>query len=259
MQYHLARLYDWLLRPMAHIVGSRRLVIVPHRALHYVPFHTLYDGQQYLIQRQEICYAPSITVLQHCLSRPHRPLQQALLLGIPDAAAPRVRDEIIALAQLLPQATTLLHEEATLTALQQHAPLADVLHLACHGRFRPDNPLFSALRLADGWLTVQDAYGLELNCDLVSLSACETGVSTVAPGDELVGLARSFFAAGTASLLLSLWTVDDSSTAEFMTSFYTKLLAGHRPAAALRATQCELIERYPHPFYWSPFALLGRW
>jgi CHAT domain-containing protein/tetratricopeptide (TPR) repeat protein len=256
---HLHRLYNWLVRPFAQLVGSRRLVIVPHGVLHYVPFHTLYDGQHYLIQQQEVCYAPSIAVLQHCLNRPQADYQRAVLFGIPDAAAPRVHDEIVTLATLLPHATIMLDDQATLAALQAHAPTADLLHLACHGRFRPDNPLFSALRLADGWLTVQDAYGLELNCDLVILSACETGISTIAPGDELVGLARSFFAAGTASLLLSLWTVDDGSTAELMSVFYQKLFEGQRPAAALRAAQCALIERYPHPFYWSPFVLLGRW
>jgi len=134
-----------------------------------------------------------------------------------------------------------------------------VLHLACHGQFRPDNPLFSSLQLADGWLTVRDTYNLELNCGLVTLSACETGVNAVAPGDELIGLAHGFFSSGAPSLLVSLWTVDDESTAALMTSFYTRLRAGDRPAAALRHAQCELLHDHPHPFFWSPFVLLGRW
>jgi CHAT domain-containing protein len=134
-----------------------------------------------------------------------------------------------------------------------------VLHLACHGQFRPDNPLFSSLRLGDGWLTVYDAYALEIDCGLVTLSACETGLSAIAPGDELIGLARAFFSTGTPSLLVSLWNADDESTASLMRAFYTRLRAGDRPAAALRHAQRALLEHQPHPFFWSPFVLLGRW
>jgi len=124
-----------------------------------------------------------------------------------------------------------LHE--THAALFAQAPAANLLHLACHGRFRSDNPLFSSLQLADGWLTVRDTYNLKLQCDLVTLSACETGVSQVAPGDELIGLARGFFAAGAPTLLVSLWAVDDEATTQLMTLFYQRLLAGVGPAAAL--------------------------
>lgn len=258
-RHYLARLYDLLLRPIESRMGARRLVVAPYRTLHYVPFHALYDGAAYLIERREVCYAPSAGVLHHCLARPPRPLERALLLGVPDERAPLVRAEVAGLAPLFPAARTLLDEEATLAALREHSPTADLLHLACHGLFRPDSPLFSALRLADGWLTVRDAYGLTLDASLVVLSACETGVSVVAPGDELIGLARGFFSAGAATLLVSLWTVEDATTTALMQHVYTRLRAGDRPAAALRAAQCELLRRYPHPFFWSPFVLLGRW
>lgn len=256
---HLSTLYDLLLRPLAGHLGARRLLVAPHRTLHYVPFPALYDGAGYVIEKREVCYTPSAGVLHHCLAAPRRPFTRAVLLGIPDRNAPRVRDEVNALAPLFAEATTLLDEEATRAALFTQAPTANLVHLACHGRFRADNPLFSSLRLHDGWLTVRDAYGLHLNCDLVTLSACETGVSQVAPGDELIGLARGFFAAGAPSLLVSLWTVDDEATAQLMTLFYRCLLDGAGPAAALRTAQCQLLETYPHPYFWSPFILLGRW
>ena len=258
-RHHLAALYDLLLRPIEARLGARRLVVVPHRTLHYVPFHALHDGTGYVIERREVCYAPSASVLRHCFAQPRRPLRSAALFGFPDAQMPRVRDEVSALAPLFPKAAALLDDQATLGALHAQAPAADVLHLACHGQFRPDNPLFSSLRLADGWLTVRDAYGLDLNCQLVVLSACETGVSKIAPGDELIGLARGFFSAGAPTLLVSLWTVDDELTARLMASFYARLRDGENPAAALRHAQCELLAHHPHPFFWSPFVLLGRW
>jgi len=256
---HLSTLYDLLLRPIEKLLGDRRLLVAPYRLLHYVPFPALYDGTEYVIERREVCYTPSASVLHHCLAAPRRPFHRAVLLGVPDKVAPRVRDEVMALAPLFPESIVLLDEEATRAALFDQAPGANLLHLACHGRFRSDNPLFSSLQLADDWLTVRDAYRLNLNCDLVTLSACETGVSQVAPGDELIGLARGFFAAGAPALLVSLWKVDDEATAKLMTCFYRSLLNGMNPAAALRVAQCQLLKTYPHAYFWSPFILLGRW
>jgi CHAT domain-containing protein len=256
---HLSRLYELLLRRVEEHTGDRRLVVVPHRALHYVPFHALHDGEAYVIERREVSYAPSAGVLRYCLLKPSAPFESALLLGVADSQTPRVREEIETLAPLFKKSRALLDESATIAALGEGASSADVLHLACHGQFRPDSPLFSSLRLGDGWLTVRDAYTLDFRGQLITLSACETGVSAVAPGDELIGLVRGFFSAGAPTLLLSLWTVDDEATAELMRDFYTQLLAGQRPAAALRAAQLRQMRERPHPFFWSPFTLVGRW
>lgn len=256
---HLHTLYGQLLAPIEPLLGTHRLVVVPHRELYYVPFHALYDGTAYVVERREVCYAPSASILHHCLTRPPTALQRAVLVGVPDDGTPHVRDEVHALAQLFPDCVTLLDEQASVAAVRQHAATAGILHLACHGQFRPDNPLFSSLRLADGWLTVRDTYDFDLSCGLVVLSACETGRSAVSPGDEIIGLARGFFSAGAPTLLVSLWTVDDEATRDLMTGFYRRLRAGATPAAALRHAQRELMREQPHPYYWSPFMVLGRW
>jgi len=143
--------------------------------------------------------------------------------------------------------------------LELLSPQADLVHLACHAQFRPDNPLFSSLQLGDGWLTVRDTYKLTLNCGLVTLSACDTGVNAVAPGDELIGLARGFLSAGSPSVLLSLWTVDDEATAQLMMKFYEDLSNTESPSKSLRRAQIKLLEEKSHPFFWSPFFLVGRW
>jgi CHAT domain-containing protein len=259
IQYYLALLYSHLLQPLEADWGARRLLIAPHRTLHYVPFHALYDGERYVVESREVCYTPSAAILQHCLTLPKLPQQQALLLGVPDETAPRIADEISTLQSLFPSAQILLDGAATRQALMAQAPTADLIHLACHGRFRADNPLFSALQLSDGWLTVNDAAQLQLQCNLVTLSACETGINAAAPGDELLGLARGFLLAGTPALLMSLWAVDDRATAEFMQHFYRHLQAAAGTAAALRQAQCQLLATHPHPFFWAPFILFGRW
>lgn len=255
----LHQLYELLLAPLTPLLGDRRLAIAPYAMLHYIPFHALYDGERYVVETREVVVAPSASLLHHCLKKSVRPPRRALLVGKPDEYAPLVADEVAALAPLFAHSTVLLDDQATWMQLQAQAPTADLLHIACHGRFRNDNPFFSALHLADGWVFVRDAYTLQLNCSLVTLSACETGLSALAPGDELVGLARGFLLAGAPSLLVSLWMVDDAATAELMTHFYQALLSGLRPAAALRQAQCTLLARHPHPFFWAPFTLIGRW
>jgi CHAT domain-containing protein len=192
---------------------------------------------------------PSARVLLQCLAQPERPFGTGLLLGVADERTPRVAHEIASLERLFPNSSVLLDERATLAALRARASSADVIHLACHGQFRPDNPLFSALKLGHGWLTVRDVYELDLRGALVTLSACETGISAGAPGEELIGLV----------LLVSLWTVGDTATAELMADVYTRLQAGDTPATALRCAQLRQMQTRPHPYFWSPFALLGRW
>jgi CHAT domain-containing protein/tetratricopeptide (TPR) repeat protein len=256
---HLQQLYDQLIRPLKPTLERRKLIVVPYGALHYLPFHALYDGEKHLIQHCEISYAPSAAILQQCLQRGERTINYALLMGVSDEQTPRITNEIHSITEVFPNAHAFTGDAATAEALRQHSPDADVVHLACHGQFRSDNPLFSALRLADGWFTVRDAYSLKLNNALVTLSACETGANVIAPGDELIGLARGFFSAGARSVLLSLWMVDDETTDQLMVDFYQETRTGHSLAASLRAAQLKMLEEKPHPFFWSPFVLVGHW
>lgn len=255
----LSELYDLLLRPLESATGLRRLVVAPHRALHYVPFHALYDGFGYAIENREIAYAPGAGILQNCLRKPRRSLEKALFVGVSDERIPFVGEETRTLAAMFPDSLTLLDASANFGELTKNTSDIDVLHLACHGQFRAENPLFSSLKLFDRWLTVRDVDSLKLNADLVVLSACETGVSRIAPGDELLGLVRGFFSAGASSLVLSLWNVHDATTVELMKCFYREIRGGKSPAAALREAQCETMKKRPHPFFWSPFFLVGRW
>jgi CHAT domain-containing protein len=249
----------------AWVAGCERVVVVPHRELHYVPFCALHDGRVSLIEQHELSLAPSAALWSAPRERrgSASPLRRAVGFGVAGRTLPHVADELRALAaafETVPGGSVVLRQDAdaTLGALHDALPGADVLHLACHGQFRADSPDFSALHLADGALTVRDAARLPLQAQLVTLSACETGLSRVAPGDELLGLLRGFLLAGAPQVLASQWAVDDAGTAALMRSFYTRLLAGARPAAALRAAQIELAARQPHPGHWAAFALHQR-
>lgn len=254
---HLNTLYKQLIRPLESSLQNRNLIIVPQGSLHYLPFHALHDGERYLIERCEVSYAPSAAIFQHCLRRGEHRSDSALLLGLSDEQTPRIHDEIRSIEGIFGNTTAFVDSAATADALRLHATAVDVVHLACHGQFRSDNPLFSALLLADGWFTVRDAYSLRLNNALVTLSACETGANVIAPGDELIGLARGFFSAGARSVLLSLWMVDDEATNQMMADFYREMKAGSSLSTSLRAAQLRMLKEMPHPFFWSPFVLVG--
>lgn len=132
-------------------------------------------------------------------------------------------------------------------------------NLAAHGLFRRDNPLFSAIRLFDSRLTLLDLYHLPLSAELVVLSGCSTGLNVVIGGDELLGLMRGVLLAGAHGVMVSLWDVKDISTAQCMERFYRYLLCGSHKAAALQRAMQELREEYPHPYFWAPFLLAGRY
>lgn len=259
VRHYLSQLERLIIAPVREIAARPQWVVVPHDALHGVPFQALFDATtgRYLLEDVTLTYAPSVSLLPEPL-KPGWLTARVVLVGVPDERAPWVLGEIEALAPLFAQPATLIGAQATRAAVGAAGAPAAVLHLACHGVFRHDNPLFSALRLGDGWLTARDVYRLRLGAPLVTLSACETGLSAIAPGDEMLGLVRGFMAAGAANLLVSLWAVDDRATFDLMRAFYTRLTAGHSPAAALRAAQRELIAAQEHPYFWAPFVLYGR-
>lgn len=259
IQQHLQRLYDKLVRSVIERCANRDLVIVPSGWLHYLPFHALHDGERYLIEDRAVSYASSATVLQQCLGRTSSKFDTALLMGVPDEQTPQIRNEIIKLQTLFPTSNAYIAERANLDTLKQSCQHVDLLHLACHAQFRPDNPQFSALKLGDGWLTATDAAQLKLRSGLVTLSACETGLNAVAPGEELIGLARGFLSAGAAAVLMSLWTVDDQATHDLMAQFYSDLKQNKAAAKALQNAQVQMLRVKPHPFFWSPFVLTGHW
>jgi CHAT domain-containing protein len=257
--HHLRRLHAALWSPIAPRLGRRRAVVVPHGALHYLPFLALHDGERHEIEHREMCRAPSAGVLLRCLRRDAARFDSALVLGHADARLPHVRAEVERVAARLPGALALLGDAASGAALRAQAAGRDVVHIACHAQFRNDSPRFSALHLADGAFTVGDAQRLPLHGSLLALSACETGISAVLPGDELIGLTHGFISAGAACVLASLWTVQDEAVCDFMASFYERLRASGRPAQALRETQLEAMQTRPHPYFWSAFGLDGRW
>jgi CHAT domain-containing protein len=253
----LRELYEKLAAPVVAGIDTPHLVIVPHGSLHFLPFHALYDGMEYLIDRFEISYAPSATVFNYCLNKQAIPDGAPLLVGIADESAPLVAREIAGLSGMFPEARILLNGDATRAAFRETAVRSSFLHIATHAMFRRDNPMFSGFRLADGWLTALDLFSMTCATNLVTLSACQSGMNAVVGADDLVGLMRGFLYSGARSLLLSLWHVNDAATTALMTRFYREWRQGVSRSAALRRAMLATRAGHPHPFYWAPFVLVG--
>jgi len=258
-QAHLRQLYNELLAPLRdRLRDARHLVIVPHGILHYLPFHALFDGTQYLIDAFSVSYAPSSTIYAHCQSKSSSGSGRPLILGVPDERAPLILEEVRAVAKALGDSELIVGDAADSVALRERGQHARAIHIATHGKFRQDNPMFSSIRLGDAYLSLYDLYQLRLEADLVTLSGCATGMNGVSPGDELLGLIRGLLYAGARSLVLTLWDVHDQSAAAFMAKFYRQWSSGNCKSLALQAAMRELRKEYPHPYYWAPFVLIGK-
>ena len=236
--------------------------LVPHDVLHYLPLHAVKLDGSYLIERNPVCYSPSASVMKYCHAR--RKGSRARLLAFADSRAERPllssRLEAAALKELFrPDAEVYTGAHATKSLLKRRLAEAadeiDILHLACHGTFRADQPLRSGIELAPEpeeepsganaenkcELTAEEIFNLRLHAELVTLSACESGVNDRRSGDELIGLTRALLYAGTPSVLVSLWSVEDISTGMLMRGFYRRLHGGTSKVEALQRAQTDLL------------------
>jgi CHAT domain-containing protein len=258
-QLRMSSLYSLVWAPLGDALSAAgRVIVVPHAQLGSLPFAALLDGDEAVGQRYELAVAPSARLALRGLVRPMRQPRSAVALA-ESSRLPQAAVEARFVSALFADSQALIDEKATLATLSGSIAGADVVHFACHAEFRGDSPMFSALHLHDGPLTVEAAERLDLQPGIIVLSACETGLADVGNGDEMVGLVRAFLIAGAARVLASLWPVGDKITLLFMTSFYGALRDGQEPAEALRIAQADVRRDHPHPFHWAAFVLHGGW
>jgi CHAT domain-containing protein len=289
------------------------LTVIPHGPLFLLSFAALQNpAGEYLVERHAIHYAPAGVVLQlaerHKLA-PHPDAAQYLLVadprtppllpgGRPLPPLPGTQREIRHVAELMPAArvTALVGAKATEDQVRRMAGRRSVIHFATHGVIRIDEPMESFLALDvpargatggrrsparadataeenDGRLTVREIYDIDLNADLVVMSACRTGMGKVS-GDGVAGLARAFLYAGTPSVVATLWDVADEPAALLMPAFYRSLRHAPDKARALRTAQLRLLKELragrvkvssasgaaalrEHPVLWAGFVLVG--
>jgi tetratricopeptide (TPR) repeat protein len=224
-----------LLVPLRPVLGEAPVVVVPTGELHALPWGSLPS-----LQQRPVVVAPSLTLWLDLSRQSRRRRRGAALI-----AGPRLRQasrEVGELASQFEAPTVLRGKDATVGAALKALERATVAHVACHGRFRSDNPLFSALELADGPLTALDLQGLRRTPELIVLSACNLALSDRHPGDELLGLSATLLAMGTRTIVASALPVPDALTRRLMRAFHRELAAGAAPAAALMRARATLGE-----------------
>ncbi len=294
----LRELYEILIQPIwKELSGKRHLIIVAHRMLHYLPFQALMsEGGKYLIESFTISYLPSASVLKYTRAKNRGNRGDLFAVGNPRTELPPLpiaEVEVREVSTLFEKKVILIGEQATETLVKRQVPQYDLIHFSTHGEMNDSSPLQSNLRLThsemdDGRLTVSEIFDLEIRANLVTLSACETGLAQgeeggFPKGDDLIGLSRAFIHAGAPSVVASLWKVSDDSTVKVMREFYQNMKTLSK-AEALRQAQLDLMrstiqftiiptggEGSPspqklteevecfHPFFWAPFILLGDW
>ncbi len=255
---HLRRLFDFLIRPIrAELTGSH-LILVPHAALHHLPFHALLDGDRSLLDDFTLSYAPSASIYQQCSARVSEHDGTSLVIGAPDHSAPYIEMECESVARLLPS-TIRLQCNFEFENIERCARRSRFIHVAAHGVHRHDNPMFSALRLGDHRLSAFDLGSLKLSAELVTLSGCSTGLHVVVGGDELMGLVRlPAQRRRTRGDGLSVGCERPHHVRLYGT-LLSYLANGRNSAEALREAMLETRRRHPHPYYWAPFVIIGRY
>jgi CHAT domain-containing protein/tetratricopeptide (TPR) repeat protein len=296
------QLYDWLLKPaQAQLRGINRLVIVPDGVLWELPFQALLSApRRFLLEDYTISYAPSLTVLKEMQAlrakrRNSKSRTNTLLaLGNPAIGTqtaekvtavfmderllplPEAERQVKALQQIYGSKNSKIYigTQATEERLKQEAGHYQILHLATHGILNDASPMYSHLVLSqlqgnatnDGLLEAWEIMKLDLNADLVILSACDTARGRVGAGEGMIGLAWSLFVAGSPTTVVSQWKVETESNSELMVAFHRNLRlnannakAPVSKAEALRRAALKLMKnpKYSHPFYWTPFVIIG--
>ncbi|MEG4801049.1 tetratricopeptide repeat protein [Microcoleus sp. ARI1-B5] len=278
-------LYRILIEDIADLLPTNvdeRVIFIPQGSLFLVPFPALKnESGKYLIEQHTILTATSIKVLELTHEQQERVqavgMEDMLVVGNPTMPSisfefgqkpekldslPGAEKEALDIASLL-HAQALIGNAATKVAVVKRMPSSRIIHLATHGLledFRkqevPGAIVLAPSATDDGLLTAAEILEFKLNAELVVLSACDTGQGRLT-GDGAIGLSRSLIAAGVPSVIVSLWSVPDASTALLMVEFYQNLDRNSDKAQALRQAMLTIIKEYPNPINWAAFTLIG--
>ncbi|MBY4595617.1 CHAT domain-containing protein [bacterium BD-1] len=259
-----------LIAPLG-LTPGQRLVIVPHGPLHYLPFQALRVDGHYLIEQHPVSVAPSASIAMQLAQRVPKASPILTAFGNPRIEdkyeLPGAEAEVNQLARLFPNNRLFMGEQANKTQFRQAVARTPVLHVAAHAEVDEVDPLYSRILLANeggrqNFLEAHEILDMRMpETALVTLSACESGLGRIAQGDEVLGFTRSFLAAGSSSLIASLWPVSDDATALLMSTLYGELSKGQDVQQALQAGQLAVLKdpKLAHPFFWAPFNLIGNW
>lgn len=265
-------MYHYLITPFWSQSLAQRCYIVLPPDCHNIPFAACFDGYEFFIQQTDIIYLSTPEAILRVNRRWYtdidipesQQIKKALVIGISDQGrliqALQEAEQVNNILQGNYKTDCLLECSGTEAAFRANLADKDIIHLATHAVYRPDNPMFSWIQLHDGRITVSDLHHIILRkSPLVVLSACETGQGQ-ARGGGLLGMGRGFLSAGASGLILTLWPLVDHYATSIMASFYHQFVepeTGILTATALGQAQRQAIQAQQHPYYWAAYINLA--
>jgi tetratricopeptide (TPR) repeat protein len=248
-----------------------------------------YSDKKFLLDEYQISYTPSAAIYFIQMDKSEISNNQNLLIGDPFIANAEYslnvrsglidvnpsnsrnillfpleysQDEIKSIDRTIANNLIFISDEATESNVKQNAPTSDIVHLSTHSFLLRDQPLifFSSQEdeKDDGFLELGEIVQLNLKSELVVLSSCRSGLGKIDEAEGIIGMQKAFFEAGSKSVIVSLWDVNDKYTSYFMRDFYTHLAEGKSKSDALRQAKIDFIKNYSaNPYYWSAFVLSG--
>jgi CHAT domain-containing protein/Tfp pilus assembly protein PilF len=294
------KLYNYLIKPAKSYLKKKRLIIIPDGEIGYVSFDILLTRQPkpdetdfrdlpYLIAENSISYAVSATLLFNEFKKPGKKIERRLLAFAPTydnikhvdikdlinkkgersvlMPIPGVQKEVENISHIF-SGSVFENKQATEANFKARAGNYGLLHLAMHTIINDENPLYSKLvfyqnndKQNDGLLNTFELFNMDLNAQLAVLSACNTGTGLLQRGEGIMSLARGFFYAGVPSIVMTLWSVEDYSGVELMTSFYTALAEGKTKDVALQQAKLNYLQNSDqlkaHPHFWAAYVNIG--
>lgn len=273
-------LFEKILKGPLGNFDSENLTIIPDGELHYLPFDLLEENGSYLLETKSIGYGNSVTSLLELKEKESSKTNEMLALAPSFSGAVAVNsdrqfgkllyndDEVQKIGTYF-DSETVFEKEATLTNFKVNASRFNIFHLATHASANDEYPDYSYLAFTEvndsaesNILYIKDLYNTSLNADMVTLSACQTGIGKLQKGQGMMSLSKGFFYAGAKSLVNTLWKINDKSTVKLMEYFYEGLSKGYSKSEALRKAKLKYLETTEdnllrHPYYWSAFVVSG--
>lgn len=272
-----------LAKPLVNFEG-KNLTIIPDGVLHYLPFEMLIHNGSYLLAEKTISYGNSLTSLIEVKNKEYGAVNRMLAFApefdsevVQEAPEEQTRqlgkltyndDEVNGISGFY-NASIFIDEKATLSNFMSEINNANIIHLATHASANDAYPDYSYLAFSETGsaedyqiLYIKDLYNMNIDADMVTLSACQTGIGKLQKGQGMMSLSKGFYYAGAKSLVNTLWKINDKSTVKLMEYFYESLSEGNSKKAALREAKLQYLKTtdddlLKHPYYWAAFVVSG--
>jgi len=246
-------LYRELIAPIESVIPAR-IIIVPHRFLHGIPFHALFSGTEYLIDCHEVIYSPSAAL--YCSRQSRRLEAPPLFIAFTDGIETSTIGEVESAASRFSGAEVLINPKMSVLR-EALGPPRSLVHIAGHAGIDTIGGTLSWIETPEGHLSGGDLTGMSIQARTIVITGCQSARREICPGDEWQGLMRAFYLAGAGTIVSAFWDIRDESARQFSSEFYSHFNGTNAPDAVRKASRSIRSSRR-HPYFWAGFGIFMR-